>query len=43
MNGKVEVRDILHLTVAFNHDVIDGVPAQRFVKDLVRTIERFGA
>jgi hypothetical protein len=42
VNGKVEVRDILHLTVAFNHDVIDGVPAGRFVQDLVRTIEEYG-
>ncbi len=41
VNGKVEVRDILHLTVTFNHDVIDGVPARRFVQDLVTTIERF--
>ena len=38
-NGKVEVRDILHLTATFNHDVIDGVPARRFVQDLVKTIE----
>jgi hypothetical protein len=42
VNGKVEVRDILHLTVAFNHDVIDGVPAGRFVQDLVKTIEGYG-
>ena len=42
VKGKVEVRDILHLTVAFNHDVIDGVPAGRFVQDLVKTIEAYG-
>ena len=42
VKGKVEVRDILHLTVAFNHDVIDGVPAGRFVQDLVKTIEEYG-
>ena len=40
VNGRIEVRDILHLTVAFNHDVIDGVPARRFVQDLVAAIER---
>ena len=43
VNGKVEVRDILHLTVTFNHDVIDGVPARKFVQDLVKIIEGRGA
>ncbi len=43
VNGTVEARDILHLTVAFNHDMIDGVPAGRFVKDLVRAIEGCGS
>jgi hypothetical protein len=43
VSNKVEVRDILHLTVTFNHDVIDGVPARRFVQDLVKTIEQRGA
>ncbi len=42
VKGRVEARDILHLTVAFNHDVIDGVPAGRFVQDLVKTIEEYG-
>jgi hypothetical protein len=37
--GKVEARDILHLTVTFDHDVIDGVPARRFVQYLVDQIE----
>lgn len=38
--GKVAVRDIMHLTVGFNHDVVDGVPARRFMEDLVRHIEK---
>jgi hypothetical protein len=42
VKGRVEIRDILHLTVAFNHDVIDGAPAGRFVQDLVKTIEKHG-
>jgi pyruvate/2-oxoglutarate dehydrogenase complex dihydrolipoamide acyltransferase (E2) component len=42
VKGKVEVREILHLAVAFNRDVVDGVPAGRFVQDLVRTIEECG-
>lgn len=39
VHGRVEIRDILNLTVTFNHDVIDGVPARRFVQDLVRSLE----
>ena len=36
---RVEPRDILNLTVAFDHDVVDGAPAARFVKRLVELIE----
>lgn len=43
VHGEVTARDILNLTVTFNHDVIDGVPARRFVQDLVASIESFGA
>lgn len=32
-------RDVLHLTVSFDHDVIDGVPAGRFTQNLVRLLE----
>jgi hypothetical protein len=39
-DGKVAIRDIMHLTVGFNHDVVDGVPARRFIEDLVRHIEK---
>ena len=38
--GRVAVRDVMHLTVGFNHDVVDGVPARRFMEDLVRHIEK---
>jgi pyruvate/2-oxoglutarate dehydrogenase complex dihydrolipoamide acyltransferase (E2) component len=40
VNGEVAIRDILHLTVTFDHDVIDGVPARRFVQDLITHIEK---
>jgi hypothetical protein len=40
VDGTVQVREILNLTVAFNHDVIDGVPARRFMQDLVSQVER---
>jgi hypothetical protein len=36
---RVEPRDLLDLTVAFDHDVVDGAPAARFVKRLVELIE----
>ena len=39
VDGELAVRDILNLTVTFNHDVIDGVPARAFVQDLVRHLE----
>lgn len=37
--GRVEPREMLNLTVAFNHDVIDGAPATRFTRRLVELIE----
>jgi hypothetical protein len=40
VDGAVAVREIMHVTVSLDHDAIDGVPARRFVQDLVRTIER---
>jgi pyruvate/2-oxoglutarate dehydrogenase complex dihydrolipoamide acyltransferase (E2) component len=32
-------REILNLTVMFNHDVVDGAPAARFTRRLVELIE----
>lgn len=37
--GEITIRQILHLTASVDHDVIDGVPAAKFVDDLVRKIE----
>jgi len=39
IEGRIEPREILSLTVMFNHDVVDGAPATRFVKRLVALIE----
>jgi pyruvate/2-oxoglutarate dehydrogenase complex dihydrolipoamide acyltransferase (E2) component len=39
IDERVEPRDLLNLTVAFDHDVVDGAPAARFVKRLVALIE----
>jgi pyruvate/2-oxoglutarate dehydrogenase complex dihydrolipoamide acyltransferase (E2) component len=30
----------MHLTLTFDHDVIDGMPAQRFTHDLVTHLEK---
>jgi pyruvate/2-oxoglutarate dehydrogenase complex dihydrolipoamide acyltransferase (E2) component len=39
VKGRVEPREILHLTVMFDHDVLDGAPAARFVHRLVELVE----
>jgi hypothetical protein len=38
--SRIEIRDILHLTVLFDHDVVDGAPAARFVARLVSRIQK---
>lgn len=39
VNGRVEPREILNLTVTFDHDIVDGAPAVRFTQRLVELIE----
>jgi hypothetical protein len=39
IEGRIEPREILNLTVTFDHDIVDGGPATRFVKRLVELIE----
>lgn len=39
VEGRVEPREVLNLTLAFNHDIIDGAPATRFTRRLVELIE----
>jgi pyruvate dehydrogenase E2 component (dihydrolipoamide acetyltransferase) len=38
---KVEIRPILPVTVSYDHRVIDGGAAARFVVDLVKAIQEF--
>lgn len=40
VQDRIEPREILSLTVAFDHDAVDGAPAARFVGRLVELIER---
>lgn len=37
--GEIQKREILHLTVLIDHDVIDGIPAARFVDDLIKKLQ----
>jgi pyruvate/2-oxoglutarate dehydrogenase complex dihydrolipoamide acyltransferase (E2) component len=39
VENRIEPREILNLTVVFDHDVVDGAPAARFVERLVDLIE----
>jgi hypothetical protein len=39
VEGRIEPREILNLTVTFDHDIVDGGPATRFVRRLVDLIE----
>jgi hypothetical protein len=39
VEGRVEPREILHLTVTFDHNIVDGAPATRFTRRLVELIE----
>jgi len=39
VEGQIVPREILNLTLVFNHEVIDGGPAARFTKRLVELIE----
>jgi len=39
VEGRIEPREMLNLTVLFDHNVIDGAPATRFTRRLVELIE----
>lgn len=39
VDGRVELRDVLDLTVSVDHNVVDGGPAARFGADLRRALE----
>ncbi|QEE17979.1 2-oxo acid dehydrogenase subunit E2 [Promethearchaeum syntrophicum] len=39
INNNIEIREFLSITILFNHDVVDGAPATRFVSRLVELIE----
>lgn len=39
IDGRVEPRELLDLTIMFDHDIVDGAPAARFTRRLVEMIE----
>lgn len=39
VDGQIEVREYLNLTVSFDHDIVDGAPAARFIQRLKEQIE----
>jgi hypothetical protein len=39
VDGRVEVRDVLNLTLEIDHDVIDGAPAARLAAELREVME----
>jgi pyruvate/2-oxoglutarate dehydrogenase complex dihydrolipoamide acyltransferase (E2) component len=39
VNNKIEIREFVTVTVLFNHDVVDGAPATRFISRLGELIE----
>jgi pyruvate/2-oxoglutarate dehydrogenase complex dihydrolipoamide acyltransferase (E2) component len=39
MNGQIEPREILCMTISLDHDVVDGAPAARFVSRLTELLE----
>jgi pyruvate/2-oxoglutarate dehydrogenase complex dihydrolipoamide acyltransferase (E2) component len=39
VQDRIEPREILSLTVVFNHDIVDGAPAARFTQRLMELIE----
>ncbi len=38
-NNAIAIRDVMHLTILFDHDAVDGSTAARFTNALVRNIE----
>jgi pyruvate/2-oxoglutarate dehydrogenase complex dihydrolipoamide acyltransferase (E2) component len=39
VDGKIEIREMLSVTVSFDHDIVDGAPAARFTSQLKGLIE----
>lgn len=40
VDDAIEIREVVSLTLSFDHDIVDGAPAARFAKRLKEKIER---
>ena len=40
INNQIVVREMLKMTVLFDHDVVDGAPMVRFLSDLTMNMEK---
>ena len=38
-DGKIEIRDMMYLSLSFDHRVIDGAYAARFLNKVIETIQ----
>ena len=39
VDGRIESREYLSITISFDHDIVDGAPAVRFTQRLKELIE----
>jgi pyruvate/2-oxoglutarate dehydrogenase complex dihydrolipoamide acyltransferase (E2) component len=39
IDNEIKIREILNMTILFDHDVVDGAPMVRFLNDLTKSIE----
>jgi hypothetical protein len=39
VDGRIAVREYLYMTLSFDHDIIDGAPAARFISRMRELIE----
>ncbi len=39
VNDKIEIREMMNLTILIDHDVMDGAPMARFINELSKNIE----
>lgn len=40
IKGNIAIREVLHVTLLFDHDIVDGAPAARFTDRLRTLVER---
>ncbi len=43
VEGEIEIREYLDITISIDHDIVDGAPAARFIEKFRRTLEQAAA